>query len=104
MDSQYFTAAEQDAIQAARGSRDQCVCDEIHDDGDSVAPATIARMKAYLAGHPGHQFVVDEEAGIIAVVIAPATNASGPLQILAQSADLLQILDYIGAPASEILS
>lgn len=98
-----LTTAEQDALSTASTRRDQCVCGETHDD-DTVTPATIARMKAYLAGHPGQQFVVDEDAGLTAVIISPAPNASGPLQVLAQSGDLLELLNDIGAPATESLS
>lgn len=76
---------------------------ETHTDDDTIALATITRMKGYLVGHPGHQFVVDEDAGIIAVVIAPALNASGPVQVLAQSGDLLQLIHDIGAPSAEDL-
>lgn len=102
--NQPTTAAEQDALHTARAQRERCVCGESHEDDDYVTPATIARMKAYLALHPGHQFVVDDDAGIIALIIAPACNASGPLQILDQDGDLLEFLDRIGAPPAETMS
>lgn len=95
---------EQDVLHTASADRERCVCGGIHNDEDTVTLDTIARMKAYMAGHPGHQFVVDDNAGLIAVITAPALNASGPLHVLAQSGDLLQLLDYIGAPPSESLS
>lgn len=79
--------------------RDRCACGEIHPDG--VTPAMIARMKAYAAAHPDHQFAVDEEAGIIAVVIP---RPSGGLQVLAHSHDLTDLLDRIGAPSAGELS
>lgn len=99
-----FTAAEQQVLHSARANRNRCICGEIHENGDSVTLATIARMKAYLAAHPNHQFVVDEETGIIAVIITPARSASGPLRVLAQSGDLLQLLNEIGAPSTKGLS
>lgn len=99
-----LTTAEQDALSTASISREQCVCGETHADNDTVTPATIARMKAYSVEHPDHQFVVDDEARIVAVVIAPALNGSGPLQVVAKANDLIQLLDDIGAPRSESLS
>lgn len=99
-----LTMAEQDALNTASTRREQCVCGETHDDNDTVTPATIARMKIYLAGHPGQKFVVDEDTGLIAVIISPALDASGPLQVLAQSGDLLELLNDIGAPTARSLS
>lgn len=98
------TAAEQDMLHAARASRERCACGEVHEDGDGVAPAVIGRMKAYLTAHPGHQFVVDDDAGLVAVVIVPGPGASGPLRVLACSGDLTELLDEIGAPAAEDMS
>lgn len=102
--NQAITATERDTLHAARAKRDRCVCGELHDDDDYITPATIARMKAYLALHPGRQFVVDEDVGLIAVIVVPAPNASGPLQIIAQSRDLPDLLTRIGAPPAETMS
>lgn len=102
---QPLTTAEQDTLHAGRISRERCICGEFHeDDGGSIVPAAVARLKAYVALNPGHQFVVDDEAGIIAVILTPALNASGPLRILAQAASLTDLLDRIGAPPAETLS
>lgn len=102
---QTLTSGGQDALYAACANRHQCVCGEAHEDSaDSVTAATVARMKAYAALNPGHQFVVDDEAGIIAVVLVPAPNASGPLRILVQATSLAELLDRIGAPPAETLS
>lgn len=97
---------EQDILRAARAIRDRCVCGKTHPDGDGITPAVVGRMRAYLAGNPGHQFAVDEEAGIVAVVVAPAPapGAPGPPEIIAWSNDLLELLAQIDAPPAENLS
>lgn len=101
---QPLTPAEQDVLHAARARDDRCVCGEIHENDDFVTPATIGRMKAYLAEHSDHQFVVDETAGLIAVITTPAPNSSGPLRIVAQSGDLFDLLNHLRAPPPERLS
>lgn len=102
--NQPVTAAEQEALHGARAKHERCACGQAHDDDDYITPATIGRMRAYLALHPGHQFAIDEDAGIIALILAPALNASGPLQILDQDGNLLEFLDRIGAPPAETMS
>lgn len=79
--------------------RDQCTCGEIHPDG--VTPAMIGRMKAYVAAHPDRQFAVDDQAGIVAVVIS---HPPGDPEVVARSTDLADLLNRIGAPAAEELS
>lgn len=61
-------------------------------------------MKAYLALHPGHEFALDEEAGIVAVVLPPAPDAPGPPDVLAWSHNLLDLLDKVNAPPAASLS
>jgi len=58
-------------------------------------------MQGYLAIHPGHQFAVDDEAGIVAVI---APHESGQPEIIALSEDLAALLDAVSAPAAENLS
>ena len=90
------TPAEQTILETARAKRDRCVCGAAHgDDSDVVTPSVIARMKGYLAAHPGHQFAVDDEAGIVAAVILRAPAAP---EVLAWSASLTDLLDTLGAP------
>jgi hypothetical protein len=102
--AQPLTSAEQDIVHGARDGRERCACGEVHADGDGVAADTIGRMRAYLAANPGHQFVVDDEAGLIAVVVVPTPGHSGPLQVLGCSGDLVGLLDEIGAAGAEGLS
>lgn len=100
--NQHPTAAEQDAIVGAQTSRERCVCGEVHEtDGDGVTPDVIARMRAYLAENPGHQFAVDDEAGIVAVIIA---RDSRQPEVVAWADDLIELLDHVGAPPAEGLS
>lgn len=87
------SAAEQDIVHAARNGHERCVCGEVHQDEDWVSPAVIGRMKAYLAANPGHEFVVDEEAGLVAIVIVSPPGHSGPVQVLACGGDLREPLD-----------
>ena len=54
--------------------------------------------------NPGRQFAVDEEAGIVAVVVAPAPGTPGPPEIIAWSDDLLELLTQVDAPSAENLS
>lgn len=61
----------------------------------------IARMNAYVATHPDRQFAVDDEAGIVAVVIP---HSSGEPEVLAHSNDLSDLLNRIDVPAAEELS
>lgn len=93
-------------ILAAQSNRDRerCVCGEIHEDGHGITPAVVARMRAYLAANPDHRFAADEDAGIIAVIIAKDPAAPGPPEILAWSRDLTALLDAIGAPPAADLS
>jgi len=58
-------------------------------------------MKAYLALNPAHRFAVDEDEGIVAVIVL---HESGPPRLLARSGDLAALLDEIGAPAIADLS
>lgn len=102
--TQPLSPTEQDVVHTASTRRDQCVCGETHPDDENIAPATVARVRAYLARHPGHQFAIDEETGIIAVIVAPAPNVSGPLQLVAQATNLCHLLNDIGAPTAESLS
>ena len=91
------TDVELGVISAARARRQQCRCGQAHEDG-GVAPAVVARMRGYLAAHPGHQFAVDDEAGIVAVIIA---RDSAVPEVVAWAGDLPGLLDDIGAaPAS----
>lgn len=100
--NQHLTAAEQDGIAISQTNRERCVCGEVHEnDGDGVTPAVIVRMQAYLAENPGHQFAVDDEAGIAAVIIA---CGSGQPEVVAWSGDLIELLDHIGAPPAEDLT
>lgn len=93
---------EQSAICSARTSRERCLCGELHADG--ITPTVVARMKAYLAANPGQQFAFDDEAGILAVVIAPDPGDSGPPEIIGWARDLIELLDTIGAPSVAGLS
>lgn len=79
--------------------RDRCACGAIHSDG--VTPAMIARMKAYVAAHPDRQFAVDDEAGIVAVIIPHPPDDP---EVIDRSPDLADLLNRIGAPAAEELS
>lgn len=99
--SQHPTAAEQDMLSAARASRERCLCGEVHDDGDGITPALVARIRGYLAANPGHQIAYDDEAGIVAVIIA---RDPGPPEVLAWSGCLVGLLDDIGAPPAAGLS
>lgn len=98
------TPAEQNAITGARTNSEQCACGQPHTDGHAVTPATVARMKGYVAAHPGHQFAIDEEAGIIAVITGSDAGCPGQPQVIASSTDLADLLDAIDAPASAELS
>lgn len=97
------TAAEEDVIRTARADQERCACGEVHlaDDG-RVSPATVTRMRAYLAAHPEHQFAVDDDAGFIAVIAVRA--ASDEPQVLACSDNLHALLNHVGAPSAENLS
>lgn len=100
-----YSGTEQEALLAAHADRGRCQCGEAHEDGSRVTSAEIARMKAYLAANPGHQFAVDEEAGIIAVIaVDPGVGEPGQPTVLAWSADLVVLLDEISAPTAESLS
>lgn len=94
------TTDEQDVIDAAHARRARCACGEVHDDS-AIAPDVIARMQAYMAANPGHRFAVDEESGIVGVVILRDPE---PPEILARSEDLLELLDTIDAPSAADLS
>lgn len=98
------TAAEEDVIRTARADQERCACGEVHPAGDDdwVSPAAVTRMRAYLAAHPEHQFAVDVDAGLIAV-IAVRSDSDEP-QVLACSDDLRALLDHVSAPAAENLS
>jgi hypothetical protein len=61
-------------------------------------------MKGYLAANPGHQFAVEEEAGIIAVIATSDANQPDDVTVLAWSSNLVALLDQVGAPAAEDLS
>lgn len=82
--------------------RDRCACGEPHeDDVTAVTPATTARMRAYLAANPAHQFAVDEDSGIVALIrprdpVAP--------EIIAWSTTLPDLLTQVDAPPPETLS
>lgn len=93
--------AGQDIIHTMQIRRGQCVCGEVHPDGDGVTATTIARMRAYLVANPGHEFAVDEDAGIIAVIIPRPPDEP---QVLHCSGDLAELLNRIGVPPAEILS
>lgn len=97
------TAAEQAAFSAARDRLSRCTCGEPHSCGCGIIPEMVARMRGYLAEHPGHKFAADEEAGIIAVITAPS-GTSGDLEVVAWACYLPDLLDRIGAPAAEGLS
>lgn len=99
-----MTAGEQDALHVARAAQEQCVCGETHETAASVPPAAIARAKAYLAANPDHRFAVDDETGIVAVIISPGPGTSEPLRVIAQSSTLVTLLDAIGAPPAASLS
>jgi hypothetical protein len=87
--------AGQDALPAARASRDQhCPCGQPRHDGSDLSPATVARARAYLAAHPGHQLAIDEN-GTLAVI---ALRHPGPPEVLATSQCLQELLDRAGAP------
>lgn len=77
----------------------QCACGDVHASG--VTPAIIGRMKAYLYAYPDRQFAVDEDAGIVAVIVPRACR--GP-EVLAHSHALADLLDQIGAPTPGDLS
>lgn len=73
----------------------RCVCGEFHSGDRGVTAATMTRMRAYLTAHPGHQFAVDDDTGIIAVIVTPLPGTSGPLRVIARSTDLADLLDAI---------
>lgn len=79
--------------------RGRCECGNVHPGG--VTPTMIARMKAYLHAHPDRQFAVDDDAGIVAVIIS---HLPGDPEVIARSPDLADLLNRIGAPAAEELS
>lgn len=95
------TPTEQGDLAAVRTDHERCKCGEVHEHDDGVTPAVIARMRGYLAENPETRFAVDDEAGIVAVII-PRDPA--PPEVLAWSADLIELLDLIGAPATPALS
>lgn len=98
-----LTAAERVAVDAARARRARCVCAEDCGEDGCVTRGQAARMRGYLALHPGREFAFDDEAGDVTVaVIVP--RDPGPPQVLARSAVLGDLLDEIGAPAAESLS
>lgn len=103
MNSESPTTAEQGMVLAAQGERERCVCGDVHDD-DSVTPAVIARMQGYLASNPGHEFAVDDEAGIVALILPREVGTPGRPEVLAWANDLVELLDHIGAPAAADLS
>lgn len=94
-------AAEEEAIAAARASRETCLCGEAHSDHDGITPALLARMRGYLAMNPGQQFAYDDEAGIVAVIIP---HDPAPPDIIAWSDSLPSLLDIISAPPAAELS
>lgn len=65
-------------------------------------PAQVARMRAYLAAHPGRQLACDEDGDVTVALIIP--RDPGPPEILASAALLGDLLDAIGAPPAESLS
>lgn len=100
------TATEQGILDAARANRGRCLCGEVHGD-DGITPDVIARMLGYLAENPGHQFAVDEEAGIVAVIASRDPSDAddpGAPEIIARSEDLVELLDLVNAPPAESLS
>lgn len=103
MDMPDPTPTEQAAIHIAHDRREECRCGEIHEEG-GITSAVIARMMGYLAAHPGHQFAVDEEAGVVAVIAAYDPDGFDPPEILARSDDLTELLDAIDAPSAADLS
>lgn len=102
-EDQNLLAAEQDALFATRAQRERCRCGEVHCDCDGVTPAVVARMKGYLAAHPGHQFAIDEEAGIVAVITHDPAGLGQPT-VLRWAEDLAALLDAVGAPDASELS
>lgn len=105
MDSWYLTAAEQDIVDAAHDNRKRCTCGERHaDDSSGVSPDEVGRMKGYLTAHPGQAFVVDDEAGIMAVIIAEQPGSAEPPDVIAWSRNLSELLDAIGASSAAALS
>lgn len=93
------TAAEEAVISAARAKQEKCHCGEPH--GDGIAPALIARMKGYLAEHPGQRFAYDDESEIVALVVPRDPD---PPEILAWAACLADLLDTVEAPPAHELS
>lgn len=92
---------EHQALAAARAWRDRCACGGVHSDGSGIACSTVARMRAHLATHPEHQFALDDEAGIVAVIVP---RAPGPPEIIAWSASVTGLLDSLGVPSAASLS
>lgn len=95
------SASEHQALAVARAERARCVCGGIHADGREIACSTVARMRAHLATHPEHQFALDDEAGIVAVIVP---RAPCPPEIIAWSASVTGLLDSLGAPSASSLS
>lgn len=98
-----FTAAGQAAVAAARDRQQRCLCGEHEEDGECVTPAQAARMRAYLAAHPGREFAYDDAGGNVTVALVIPRDP-GPPEVLATAALLGDLLDAIGAPPAESLS
>ena len=96
-------SGEQNVIAVARARSEQCLCGDVHADG-GVTLSVVARIRGYLAEHPGHRFAVDDEYGIVAVIIARDPGLPGPPEVVAWSEDLLVLLDKVGAPSAAGLS
>jgi hypothetical protein len=84
----------------------QCLCGEHHDSHDPITTAHKARISAYLASHPGHQFAYDdtEDGGTICAVIIPPPDGHGPPAVIAAATSLPALLDAISAPPAPVLS
>jgi hypothetical protein len=91
--------AERAAITAVAHARDQCLCGGRHDDRDPLTAGHKARISAYLANHPGHQFAYDDtEDGTVFAVIIPPPEGHGPPAVIAAAPGLPALLDAISAP------
>lgn len=93
--NQPLTATERSVLRAAQATHGRCSCGEVHADETEVTPAVTARMRGYLAAHPDHRFAVDDEAGLVAVIV---TAPSGPPKVISCSCNLTAVLDAVGAP------
>lgn len=95
-----LNSAEQALIDAARLTRQQCLCGGDCEPGAiPLTPALLGRLRRYQVEHPTHQFFSDDETGTVAVVLD--WNPANP--DVRAAPDLETLLDELDAgPVSEM--